>query len=270
MADVSDKDRLTAGVVLACYDQFDREWRHLLDLNMMLPVTQGRPPIKVVCRTGCAACCTYLVDTLEGEAIMLAIAIEQADPESKHEALRRLLQWEHEYNRWLRGNPMPPPVFIRGIEGNKVDVELNAAHSAWRARWQVKRKACPFLNMEDHSCGVYELRPATCRGHHAAEPPADHPAEVREPPEGCFTTAEDLNSNRVTAPIWMLNNQLGEQWSVKLGQALMQRHLPWTPGQILPIAVLEAGRERFHWPQPQDVGGEVPVLENARKGATAP
>lgn len=263
MTEISDKDKLAIGVVQGCYRAFDRDWKQLLDQNAQLPVTEARPPVDVLCTSGCAACCTYLVDVLESEAVVLAVAIQQADESQRQEALFRLLQWEHEFLAWQARNPRPEEVLLRVKDGRR-EASMNPAHIAWRVRWQYKRKACPFLNIEDYTCGVYEIRPTTCRGHHAATPPPDAPADIRMPPEGCFTNEDNVRTGNPTS-IWQINNMLGEVWSAALAKQLGRHGLSWKPGLNLPLAVLAAGRERFGWPGPSDVGGTVPVLGVARK-----
>jgi Fe-S-cluster containining protein len=261
---VSRRDRDTIVTVQDRFRAMDREWRELLDLNSQLPVIDGRPKVDVACAKGCAACCTYVVDALEAEAITIATAIEaQAGPRLKAEVLGRLLAWEHEFSLWLKSNPRPEPVLVKGKRNGQPTFEDNPKHKAWRTRWQIKRKACPFLNLDDYSCGIYEVRPTTCRAHHAAYLPPDAPPHVRQPPDGCFSTPEDI-TRRTFTTIWQINNQIGEIWSFNLAKTLGQRGLPWEPGLVLPMAVLKAGRQRFGWPGPRPAGA-VPTLDHARK-----
>jgi Fe-S-cluster containining protein len=260
MTALSQRDRGVLNVVLRCYDWMDRQWTALLEKNAELSML-GEPKIDVACRKGCAACCTYVVDIFDSEAATIAVAIQQAEDVDRIQALFQLLAWEHEWNAWLDLNPMPSQVLITktpdGMRG-----AVNPDHMAWRVRWQIKRKACAFLNMEDYSCSIYDLRPATCRGHHAAYPPTG--VDCATPPDGCFTSQADVERGWPQS-IYQINNELGEQWSMVLAQNLQRNDLPWKPGQILPIAVLEAGRARFNWPGPMDVGVTVPILETALK-----
>jgi Fe-S-cluster containining protein len=259
---LTPRDERIASVVLNCHRQMDQQWQRLLELNAERPM-QGLPTMKLACAKGCAACCTFAVEAQESEAVVIAVAIEQTGGDDRQEAITRLLAWEHEFHRWLERNPMPPPVTVQPDQGGKIHVTNNPKHLLWQVSWQIGRKACPFLNMEDHSCGIYDLRPTVCRSFHAIYPPPDAPRHVRLPPDGCFTTDEDLKAGR-PGVVYQLNSDLGEIWSGALGKALEKHGLPGERS-LLPLAVLKAGRERFGWPPPGDVGQEVPTLEQARQ-----
>jgi Fe-S-cluster containining protein len=263
--EIAQRDRATAQVVVACYRWMDRRWGQLLDMVKTDLSVPEEDKAHVACTRGCAACCSYLVDCLEAEGITIAIAIEQTGGQDRLQVLRRLLAWEHEFNAWQQRNPMPEPITVLPDRGDgQLHLTNNPAHLAWRTRWQFKRKACPFLNLADYSCSIYDIRPATCRGHHAAYLPKDAPPDIRQPPEGCFTSAEDLARGR-PCNVWQINNMLGEEWTVMLGENLHRNRLPWDPGLVLPLAVLKAGRARFGWPGPTDVGTPVPTMTEARK-----
>jgi Fe-S-cluster containining protein len=202
---------------------------------------------EVACRAGCAACCVYLVDCISSEGQLIAASIENGDPNYKAAVMARLLDWEHEFHRWLRTHPMP--------QRSEDDDALNDEHDLWRGFWQARRIACPFLDLDTNCCSIYQDRPSVCVGHHACYPPSGVVNDIpTPPPEGCFTKWEDVNAGHLT-PIWQLNAELCTTFSQVLAKSLEARGIQWTL-YFLPLMVLREGRRHFGWP---------PVNPNARR-----
>jgi len=225
--------RREAALVIKAHDAMDQAWQLLMEAN-----AESAQPGEVACAAGCAACCSYLVDAISSEAVLIAVCIERGDPNYKRAVTERLLDWEHEFMRWLQRHPIPH-------EGQK-----DHEHDLWRGAWQVRRLACPFLDMDDYTCSIYADRPATCRGHHACYVPPEVLAErpVSQPPDGCFTSVEDIK-NGVLTPIWMINAHVGEMFSKMLADTLDAARVEYS-GHLLPLMVLNVGRAAYGWPKP--------------------
>ena len=209
----------------------DEAWDGVLKLN-----AQQEHPGNVACAAGCSACCSYLVDTISSEGVLIAASIENSDADYRNAAMERLLDWEYEFEHWLLKHPIPND----GVKDHE--------HDLWRGAWQVRRIACPFLDLNDNRCSIYADRPATCRGHHACYPPPEVADKVSQPPDGCFTSLEDLKRGEMT-PIWQLNNEMTQIFSGVLAEALDGYGVAYT-SHLLPIMVLRQGRARFGWPAP--------------------
>jgi Fe-S-cluster containining protein len=243
---IDEKTRHDFGVVQTCHDEMDRQWQHLLERNRERPITEGLPMVEVMCRQGCAACCTQLPDASYAEGALIAWQIESTGGSDKEEAIARLLSWEAEFARWMRTNPLVDPV------ANYQE------HLLWRSRWHARRIACPFLEMADHSCAIYPDRPTVCRAHHAARPPAG--TDVPNPPEACFPDPAMLERGELRS-VWQLNHRLSEQFSEFEYETFQKEGVSWATF-ILPITVLAEGRRRFGWPLGSDRTGPVRVLEH--------
>jgi Fe-S-cluster containining protein len=220
-----------ARTVLQAHNAMDQAWEMLKQIN-----AESEHPGVVACAAGCGSCCSYLVDAVSSECAVIAASIEYGDPSYKAAVMVRLMDWESEFARWTRSHPIP--------NGGVKDHE----HDMWRAGWQVRRIACPFLDLSNNCCTIYEDRPATCRGHHACYPPPELRGTVSEPPEGCFTKIEDVREGHMT-PIWTLNSTLCQNFAQMLVDSLNARHIEWI-SHLLPILVLHEGRNRFGWPNP--------------------
>ena len=223
--------RRDASLTLKAHAVMDQAWDLLMQVN-----AESENPAQVACGPGCAACCSYLVDTISTEAELIAASMELGDPAYKAAALERLLDWEYEFMRWLQRHPVPDG----GIK--------NHAHDLWRGSWQIRRIACPFLDMDSFRCTIYADRPATCRGHHACYIPPEMAGNVSQPPDGCFTSVEDIASGKLT-PIWMLNAHVGETFSKILVDTLEAKGVDYS-GHLLPLMVLNVGRAVWGWPRP--------------------
>ena len=227
----------------------DQAWQMLLEVN-----AQSDRRATVVCGAGCAACCSYLVDAVSTECALIATSIEFGDPTYKATILERLLDWEHEFMRWLQRHPVPD------------NGEKTVAHDLWRGTWQIRRIACPFLDLDNYQCSIYADRPAMCRGHHACLPPPEVADQVvAAPPEGCFTSVDDIRSGKLT-PIWMLNSELGQVFEKMLLDTLDAYGVTYS-GHLLPLMVLSIGRAAHGWPQPnpRKYRNKPPRITVARK-----
>jgi len=220
-----------ARLTMQAHQAMDEAWRLLMEMN-----AKQEQPGQVACGVGCAACCSYLVDTISSEGALIAASVEYGEPGYKAIVMERLLDWEYEFMHWLLRHPIPS-------EGRK-----DHLHDLWRGAWQTRRIACPFLDLDDNTCSIYADRPATCRGHHACYAPPQLRGEMAEPPEGCFTSEEDLKRGQLT-PIWQLNNEVCQTFSGLLADALQARDIAFS-SHLLPIMVLWAGRSWFGWPAP--------------------
>jgi Fe-S-cluster containining protein len=228
------------GVVQTCHAEMDRQWQLLLDQN-----AQRTEPIEVACRLGCAACCTQLPDASYSEGGQIADAIEHAPAPLRAEALDRLFAWEAEYLRWVGDDHMPLPS------------EDWKAHLFWRSRWHLRRIACPFLNIEDHTCGVYPMRPSPCRAHHAARSPD---TDELQPPERCFPDAA-LAQGFLPSIGQLTRVNLSGVYSQHLQDALEAEGIEYRVF-ILPLVVMELGRAHYGW-APDGPPGPVRVLKGA-------
>jgi len=220
-----------ARVTLRAHEAMDEAWRLIEEVN-----ARQEHPGQVACASGCAACCSYLVDTISSEGAVIATGIEYGDPGYKAVVMERLLDWEYEFMHWMLRHPIPN-------EGRK-----DHEHDLWRGQWQIRRIACPFLDLDSNMCSIYADRPATCRGHHACYPPPQVADHVSMPPEGCFTKIEDLQRGELT-PIWQLNDTVTQTFSKLLADSLHARDIAFS-SHLLPIMVLWAGRSWFGWPAP--------------------
>lgn len=222
---------------------------------------QGAP--EVACTRGCAACCTYSVSATTPEAARIAAAVQAMPRRQREAALGRLQAWEREWRAFERREPAPTDM---------------ATEEARDARWSVKRKACPFLDLASHDCTVYAVRPTCCRAHHACHvppqvrgvpsPKTGQPAA--DPGEGCFTAPEDAARGHQRT-IWLLSSDLIHQLIREHAAVLNGAGLEWEPG-VMPLLVLAEGRRRFGW-RPmagREARGPVPALRSAFAREEAP
>jgi hypothetical protein len=142
----------------------DQAWNVLAETNAAMP-----HPGRVACASGCAACCSYLVDTISTEALVIAASVDRSDPAYRDAVLKRLLDWEYEFHRWLLRHPMPP---------QSKDRAADMRHDLWRGEWQAQDRL-PVSDLGNYQCSIYADRPATCRGHHACYPPPGVPRRQR-------------------------------------------------------------------------------------------
>jgi len=236
-------------LTLKAHEAMDLAWDQLAQLAAETPGAA-----EVACAPGCAACCSYLVDTVSSEGTLIAASIENSPPAYKAIILSRLQDWEYEFERWSRSHPMP-----QRSDGQE------HAHDLWRGRWQARRIACPFLNLDDNTCSIYADRPATCRGHHACYAPPDLAGEIPlQPPEGCFTSWEAIEKGELT-PIWQLNSELCTIFSQVMVKTLDSQNVEWTL-YFLPQMVLREGRKHFGWPPNTHMRrNKPPRITQARK-----
>jgi Fe-S-cluster containining protein len=228
-------------LTIQAHEAMDEAWEALK--RVASATEQGREAVdSVACAAGCAACCSYMVDSVTSEAMLIASGVEASDPVYKEAVMERLLDWEYEFMHWRLKHPMPPR------EDGGHDLE----HDLWRGAWQARRIACPFLDLGDNTCSIYADRPSTCRGHHACYPTQKaidaKDGKVGVPPEGCFTKWEDVQSGQLT-PIWMLNAEVNNTFSRMLHEVMDHYGLQHDV-HLLPVMVLNIGRTVFGWPKP--------------------
>jgi Fe-S-cluster containining protein len=179
------------------------------------------------CHKGCAACCTYAVEVTMDEAALMAAAV-QIHPD-RQKIIGQLHAWER---AWTSHEAIVRDMF------------------AASKRWQVKRIACPLLDVKTHECTVYETRPMNCRSHHACQPPVwMEPyctiCPTRPAGDGCFTTPEDVRHDHF--PVVQLDAELGVR-SQHMLIARLGGSVNMTP--TMPLAVLKCGRDRYGWRPP--------------------
>lgn len=235
------------------YRQIDAGWSDLVARVEEQAAAEGVEPARPACRVGCAACCTYVVAVTSPEAEVIAEWVEARPAGERRALIERIAAWVAEYQRWEAGQPRPTSV---------------AEHRAMLSRWQVGRRACPFLEVETHRCRVYALRPVACRTHHAATIPPqargkispDTGQRAREPGDGCFTTAADAAAGHPST-IWTLDGDYPDRAAVFAAEAWSRLGLRWSIGE-LPMLVWSAGALAYGWRAPRRVE-PVPVLRRA-------
>jgi len=198
----------------------------LLFMERQAVVAGGNP---MACRRGCAACCTYPAQVAPEEASILADAVQAMPRAQRESVIARMAAWE----RAWAANKM----------GDLADV----------GPWQARRIACPLLDLKTHDCMVYEDRPLACRAHHAVTPPPDakHPScdtcSIAMPPDGCFTTDEEISHNHRT-PVWQYDPNLGNRSLYSLSLLLNKQTVE--AGFLVPLT-LGVGRARYGWQNPK-------------------
>lgn len=214
------------------------------------------PGEELACTRGCAACCTFAVGTTTPEAVRVADAVERLPRAVKRATLERLAAWEREWR-----------VFETGA-GDQLAVASAGGHDALVARdtrWNARRKACPFLDLTTHVCRVYDARPTACRAHHACRvPPAvmalgvdPRGRAIRQPGDGCFTTAEDAALGQPPG-VWQLRSDLMDASGEALTRGYAALGTVWAPC-VLPVGVAAAGRRRHGWTTPTTPASRAPV-----------
>lgn len=226
--------------VLEMYDVTDRA------LSMLVENARANGE-DLACRRGCAACCTYPVALLEDEAIVVAEAVEALREPRKGEVVARLVAWA---KLWREHHTDPARISL--------DV----------AEWQAMGVACPLLDMQTYDCMIYDQRPLACRAHHAMPVPdgTSHPdcdrCVIRQPPEGCFTTSEEVSHGHRTA-VLQLDPDLAAKSQFMLAGTTDLLKLDIG---MLPEMVLKAGR-RYGWRVPYAASvilNVLPALPSAR------
>lgn len=199
---------------------------------------EGFPP--TVCSKGCAACCTYVVNVVEQEAVLLAQAVQVMPTEQRQQTIGRLEAWRRLWRNHVDGRERG------GIHGAAV---------AWGAR----RIPCPLLNLTTHTCSVYPDRPHACRMHHACQLPDPMPTEhddlgscdrcqPRPPGEGCFATPQDVGHGHHPI-VWQVRSDLQDVAFRGMCKALSANGVSRTSLGLLPMMVLQQGAALFNWPR---------------------
>jgi Fe-S-cluster containining protein len=100
------------------------------------------------CRKGCAACCY------------------QAIPATPLETARIKKYMEHHVNKetWIKNINVLKPFYPKASQ----DETFKEAAGAYF----FEGRPCPFLNLEDNTCGIYPVRPITCLTHIVMTDPA--------------------------------------------------------------------------------------------------
>lgn len=239
--------------IVRVLDEFNAEMDIELERIKELANTEGTG---YACRSGCAACCTYVVDVGLAEALRIAYWINGRPSKDRMRLVDRMLAWTRD---WI-GFCEP-----RGRDYRADTPAAVAAH------WNAQRKACPFLDMDTHACTIYSVRPTACRLHHACNPPTQEhwdAGEVRVAPgtdrymvqgpgEGCFTTQADADAGHC-ATIWQVSSQAVMWGGAKLVERLINEGIELTSGNLVP-AVLLMGQAHCKWSFAGTDKADVPV-----------
>lgn len=225
---------MTREIVLQLFADADAE---MASLSAMARAEDKR----VMCGAGCAACCAYVVGTIKAEAEVIAEYVQAMPGPRRTETISRLFAWERAWRLFAGNDTMG------------ADLKVSTG-------WQVKNVACPMLDLKTNRCGIYEVRPISCRVHHALELPPnplqpDCGCPMREAPEGCVTTLRDLVCGHPPT-VWQMRNDLIPHWQFQLTRRLRSADFG-----ILPLQVLEIGRRRWKWPHPAKLV-KLPVINN--------
>jgi Fe-S-cluster containining protein len=208
------------------------------------------------CQRGCAACCTYPVSATVEEGEVIADAVQALPTPTRLKVVARLAAWNRAWASYSRGR-------------------LGAGHVA--LEWQVKRVACPFLNLDTHECQVYATRPLACRVHHACNldprqrQRAQHQVEqcgcaIEDAPGGCWTTRTMAEHGHPSA-IVQIDVQLQEKALGVLMHELNAAGAETVNVGMLPEVVWLAGSRRYGWRLPLKLVA-VPMLQTSfPKGA---
>jgi Fe-S-cluster containining protein len=129
----------------------------MVELAAARAADEGR---EISCRAGCGTCCRQLVPVSEAEALHLAELVA-AMPAARATVIReRFRAAIAALGEDLIG-PLRDTRALSGIEDRKrIGME-----------YFQRGAACPFLEQE--SCSIHELRPATCREYLVTSPPAN-------------------------------------------------------------------------------------------------
>lgn len=227
---------MTREIVLQLFADADREMAALS--------AEARAQDKHLrCGPGCAACCAYIVGTIKAEAELIADHVQAMPKAQRDQVIARLYGWERAW-RTFAGN-------------DRTGADLRKS-----TLWQHKNVACPMLDLKTNRCGIYPVRPISCRVHHALalppnpeQPPCGCP--MREAPEGCVTTARDVACGHPPT-VWQMRNDLIPHWQFQLVRRLRSAEFG-----ILPLQVLDTGRRRWRWPHPAKLV-KLPVINNAK------
>lgn len=99
------------------------------------------------CRKGCAACCYQAIPCTPLEVSRIKKFMSTS--EKKEEWMTRIQELKKHYPK---------------ANGNAKFTELAGPYF-------FERRPCPFLDLEDFTCGIYPVRPQTCRSHMVVSDP---------------------------------------------------------------------------------------------------
>lgn len=201
----------------------------------------------VACRNGCAACCTYVVDASSAEALRIAYWINGRPTKERERLTARMAQWLRD---WI----------VFKAEHGQDYVSSTPVHVA--AQWNLRRVACPFLNLNDHSCSIYAVRPVACRMHHACYKPTPDevedliatgqtPPESRQqfatydPGEGCFQNEADA-ARGFCPTIWQVDRDALVKMSARYMVEEAKAGIEFEYGNLVP-GVLLMGKQFCRW-----------------------
>lgn len=195
----------------------------------------------VPCRSGCSACCRYLVPISVPEALRLSEEIDTLPPKQRRAAFRNFTAAA---SRILRARPPELNQPSRDADGH---AEGLRAISRWYRRLDL---SCPFL--AEGLCAAYPHRPIACR-EHLVTGPAGQCADAR--PDAA-------------APLEM---------PLSVGEALcrLAAEVEGTPPEsiLLPLALqwrsIDPGRSRRAWPGAELARRFADILEDLAGQATS-
>lgn len=144
-----------------CYSScLDRNFRRIFtdvlqlfsEYQKLILVNSNRTPS---CRSGCASCCFHWVEDVNSfEAELIADHIRNKMPGKVQGIIDQCATDEAELERLAGIISSKNISSINSEEIDETDLLLSVFYQM--------RRPCPFLN-EDKSCGIYEIRPLTCR-----------------------------------------------------------------------------------------------------------
>jgi Fe-S-cluster containining protein len=205
----------------------------------------ARQDINLVCKPGCAACCTYWCGVFDLEAELIADKIQFMD--NRHKIIRRLIGWRKAWDDAYPGDGIGEPQHV--IE------------------WQSRRIACPLLDLSNNLCTVYDVRPSVCRTFHAVKSPrsteatCEHPdcQPQREAPEACWTQPWHV-ANGHQNWVQMLNADLNAIFMPDMMRAMASTRSKIGYGSMVHF-ILTIGQRKYGWKLGTYI--DLPILQEA-------
>lgn len=210
-----------------------REINAYTDETFRLLEEEGRTVgIEIVCKPGCAACCTYYLGAFDTEAEAIADYLE-SQPKQKRETIKRLVGWIAAWDQQFPDDHVGDPSNV--------------------LKWQAQHIACPMLDLSTNLCTVYDVRPGVCRTFHAtcSERSATRTCTdgvcppQQEAPDACWTQPHHVEAGHLPW-IFMLRPDLNELL-MPMTLGYLQKHRSQIGYGSLIHFILEIGKRKYGW-----------------------
>lgn len=110
--------------------------------------------VSIPCGRGCDACCFDIAWALDEEADELAERVRSMPTARREGVVERARAW------------------LAGMRAAGLDPDCRAPETPDLRTYHRAHLPCPLLDVEQHQCMAYELRPLSCRGHYVIAPDA--------------------------------------------------------------------------------------------------